>query len=454
MHLNRVMIAAPKSGSGKTMLVTALLELWRLMGKNVFAVKTGPDYIDPLFHESVSGVPSFNLDTFFTDRMQTLELLSKAAADSEYGTCMMEGVMGLYDGIGGVCQEGSSYELAKWTKTPIILVIDAKGSARTLLAVVKGMLAMDEGHLIRGIILNRISENFFERIRTLIQEETGISVVGFLPERKELSIESRYLGLKLPRETDGIRERIRKAAEAICKTLNLDLLIRIAEKTEDITIVSDLRQAVKQKYRIAIAKDEAFCFYYRENLRLLSELGCKFVFFSPIHDKELPENINGMLLGGGYPELFAEKLSENESMKRAVKDAIDDNMPVIAECGGFLYLHEWLSDQNAREYSMCGVVQGRAYYGKRMNHFGYVSLEMQREEGNTFRGLKGHEFHRYDSTNPGRDLLAIKPYDGACYRTGHLQHAQYMGFVHMYLPSLPLFAKGFCKEVAHYAHTG
>lgn len=454
MHLNRVMIAAPKSGSGKTMLVTALLELWRLMGKNVFSVKTGPDYIDPLFHKSVSGVPSFNLDTFFTDRMQTLELLSKAAEDSGYGTCVMEGVMGLYDGIGGVCQEGSSYELARWTKTPVILVIDAKGAARSLLAVIKGMLAMDEGHLIRGIILNRISEGFFERIRTLIRDETGIPVVGFLPERKELSIESRYLGLKLPGEIDGIRERIRRAAEVISETLNLDLLIQITAKTEDISVTSGLRYAVKQKYRIAIAKDEAFCFYYRENLRLLSEMGCEFVFFSPLHDKGLPENINGMLLGGGYPELFAKRLSKNESMRRSVKDAIDDNMPVIAECGGFLYLHEWLSDQNACEYPMCGVVQGRAYYGERMKHFGYVSLEMQMEEGNSFHGLKGHEFHRYDSTNPGRDLLATKPYDGTRYRTGHLQHARYMGFVHVYLPSQPLLAKAFCKEVAHYAYTG
>ena len=520
MKLPRIMIAAPKSGSGKTMLTCVLLELLKNQNKNIFSVKAGPDFIDPLFHETVQGVRCFNLDTFFTDKETTRKLLYEdmitvppewnkdSAGNGQKGTkeqavhpddgqgsnspyCLMEGVMGLYDGIGGVELHGSSYELAQWTQTPVILLVDAKGAGRSLLAVIAGMLEMDTEHLICGVILNRISEGFYPRMKELIESELDICVFGFLPEREELVIESRYLGLVLPDETANISKRIKAAADIARNSINIEEICRVMESAEEIFSDKDdngIKQAAKKgisagcdlpreflasddahpTLSLAIAKDEAFCFYYRENLRMFEQAGFRLVPFSPIRDTALPQGAHALLLGGGYPELHAKALSENHRMCESIREAIRAGMPTIAECGGFLYLHEWLRDREGVKYPMCGVVRSGAFYGRRSTRFGYIIIEETRsdkteddaknpasEAGRLLfngRSVRGHEFHHYESEDCGGDLTAKKPYDGRTYRTGHLFKGQYFGFPHLYLPSAPAFVQSFVKEAESYAH--
>ena len=517
IDLPRMMIAAPKSGSGKTMLSCVLLELLKSENKNIFSVKAGPDYIDPLFHETVQDVRCFNLDTFFTDRQATRKLLYEdminakersrkdnavirkkqecgksmdedAPKENESPFCLMEGVMGLYDGIGGVELHGSSYELAQWTRTPVILVVDAKGAGRSLLATIAGMQKMDTDHLISGVVLNRISEGFYPRIKELIESELDICVFGFLPEREELAIESRYLGLVLPDEIANISKRIKAAADIARNSINIEEICRVMESAEEIFSDQDDNGITKKgisagcdlprdfftsgdahpTLNLAIAKDEAFCFYYRENLRMFEQAGFRLVPFSPIRDTALPQGAHALLLGGGYPELHAKALSENHRMRESIRKAIRAGMPTIAECGGFLYLHEWLRDKEGVKYPMCGVVRAGAFYGRRSIRFGYIIIEetrSDRTEGDAknpaseagrllfkSQSVRGHEFHHYESEDCGGDLTAKKPYDGRTYRTGHLFKGQYFGFPHLYLPSAPAFVQSFVKEAESYAH--
>lgn len=539
MNLPRLMLAAPKSGSGKTMLTCVLLELLKRQNKNVFSVKAGPDYIDPLFHETVQGVRCFNLDTFFADYEMTRRLLCEdlidiAISDGANGDskendakgfcCLMEGVMGLYDGIGGVEMCGSSYELAQWSVTPIVLVVDAKGAGRSLLATISGMLEMDVDGLIRGVVLNRISEGFYPRMRELIEAELHIPVLGFLPEREELAIESRYLGLVLPDEIANLKQRIRKAAEIAENTIDIEEIYRIMESAEEISddnkddsdgwlskcyktesnspkensvdnendtdtenetrvlsksssykdfIASVSLSNMQKPLNLAIAQDEAFCFYYRENLRMFEQAGFRLVPFSPIREEELPENMHALLLGGGYPELYAAELSQNHTMRESIKAAIQSGMPTIAECGGFLYLHERLSDKDGTEYPMCGIIRAGAAYRKRSVRFGYIIIEESRSENSLAEekdtifeedkksktiflseglSVHGHEFHHYESEDCGSDLIATRPYDGSSYQTGHLAAGQYFGFPHLYLPSAPAFVQSFRREVERYAN--
>ena len=499
MKLPRIMIAAPKSGSGKTMLTCVLLELLKNQNKNIFSVKAGPDFIDPLFHETVQGVRCFNLDTFFTDKEMTSKLLYEdmitcssecckdGAGNGQKGTkeqavhpddgqggkspyCLMEGVMGLYDGIGGVELHGSSYELAQWTQTPVILLVDAKGAGRSLLAVIAGMLEMDTEHLICGVILNRISKGFYPRMKELIESELDISVFGFLPEREELTIKSRYLGLVLPDEIANLSKRIKTAADIARDRIDMEAICRVMESAEDIS--GDPNQKRRQRtakgsftgwdlphdgcasgdepptLNLAVAKDEAFCFYYRENLRILEQAGFRLVPFSPIRDKALPPDTHALLLGGGYPELYAGELSANQSMRQSIRQALQSGMPVIAECGGFLYLHEWLRDRENAQYPMCGVLPAGAFYANRSVRFGYIIIE----ETQSGASVRGHEFHHFESEDRGKDLVATKPYDGSSYRTGHFSGGQYLGFPHLYLPSAPAFVQRFVREAEGYAH--
>ena len=361
MKLDRVMIAAPKSGSGKTTITCAILQTLKDMGKQVVSYKCGPDYIDPMFHQRVIGIPSKNLDTFFTGENDTRKLLLKNRTGEEIA--VIEGVMGLYDGLGGVREEGSSYHLAKVTKTPIILVVDAKGMGRSVIPLIAGFLAYDTEHLIRGVILNRMSKSYYEIIKPLIEAELQIRVLGYLAERQQLQIQSRHLGLHLPGEIKEIQRQLEVAAEELQKSVSIETIIQIAASAETIEIekITETTEKITStelitKPLIAVARDEAFCFYYEDNLLLLKEYGADIAYFSPLHDKELPEGSSGLLLGGGYPELYAKELEENTAMRKEIKAAVESGMPVVAECGGFLYLHTAIRDRDGHPYQMAGLL--------------------------------------------------------------------------------------------------
>ena len=456
MKLDRVMIAAPKSGSGKTTITCAILQTLKDMGKQVVSYKCGPDYIDPMFHQRVIGIPSKNLDTFFTGENDTRKLLLKNRTGEEIA--VIEGVMGLYDGLGGVREEGSSYHLAKVTKTPIILVVDAKGMGRSVIPLIAGFLAYDTEHLIRGVILNRMSKSYYEIIKPLIEAELQIRVLGYLAERQQLQIQSRHLGLHLPGEIKEIQRQLEVAAEELQKSVSIETIIQIAASAETIEIekITETTEKITStelitKPLIAVARDEAFCFYYEDNLLLLKEYGADIAYFSPLHDKELPEGSSGLLLGGGYPELYAKELEENTAMRKEIKAAVESGMPVVAECGGFLYLHTAIRDRDGHPYQMAGVLPVACQDTKKLVRFGYIELE--EKESNFLEvgtRIKGHEFHYFDSEKNGEDCIAIKPVTGRTYPCVIEKENVWMGFPHLYYPSNPSFADHFVKKAEQY----
>lgn len=426
----RIVIAAPGSGSGKTFNTIALLESLKSMNKKVYAFKCGPDYIDPLFHKTVLGLPSKNLDLFFTDENRTRGIfLNSNYADIS----VIEGVMGLYDGIGGVTEEASTYHMAKVLKAPVILVMDCRGMSRSIVAELAGFISMDSEKLIKGVILNNMSPSIYVHIKKIIEEKFNVSVLGFLPKQKNFSLDSRYLGLKLPSEIQNLSQEIKFLSEEFSKTVDIEKIISLAEEAEELQTDFYFPDLIQNRIRIAVARDEAFNFYYEDNLQMLRSFGAQVMEFSPLHDEELPHNIDGIILGGGYPELFAEQLSQNHKMRSAIKTAAEKGMPLWAECGGFMYLHEELSDEKNVSYSMCGVIKGKCSYEGKLVRFGYVTLKEL--------NVKAHEFHYYESNASGEYCTAEKPFSGKKYKCGWNINGGYQGFPHLYYASNPDYAK-------------
>lgn len=452
MKPDRIMIAAPASGSGKTTVTCALLELLKEKGLQVVAFKCGPDYIDPMYHRSVIGVPSENLDTFFTEEEKTRRILLESGTEDKIA--VLEGVMGLYDGLGGVREEGSSYHLAQTTRTPIVLVVDAKGMGRSVIALLAGFLAYDKAELIKGVIFNRMSPSYCETIRSLVEEELGICVLGCLPEQKEDTFKSRHLGLYLPQELPKLRQHLQKMAGELQKTVSVDRLLKFAAEAEPLEEVPDKEEKlvyINGNPTIAVAKDEAFCFYYEANLRLLQSCGARLEFFSPLHDRKLPEHCCGLLLGGGYPELYAGELSDNQEMLAIIREKAVDGLPIVAECGGFMYLHSYLEDQEKGRYRLADVVQGGCWYTGKLVRFGYITVQ---DTTGSFLPenaiIKGHEFHYYDSDRNGSDCIAGKPVSGRNYPCIWADQDHFMGFPHLYYPSNPAFAVHFVERAEAY----
>lgn len=459
------MIAAPKSGSGKTMITCALLQLLKDSGKNVLSYKCGPDYIDPMFHKKVLGVPSKNLDTFFTDEKTTVQLFLDERADGDFA--VLEGVMGLYDGLGGIYEQGSSYHLAKVTQTPIILVVDAKGMGKSVLALIAGFLQYDTHHLIKGVLLNRMSKGYYDIIKPLIEKELSVKVVGYFPEQKDIGLSSRHLGLVMPDELSDIKKQLNETADRLKKTIDMDLFIDIAEAADeigdsenaDVYIEKNIGNCDQNEFsqnkaintvNIAVAMDEAFCFYYEDNIRMLEKCGAQLLYFSPLHDTGLPEDCDAMLLGGGYPELYAKELSKNVSMLNAIKKAFRAGMPTVAECGGFMYLHTYIHNQNC-VFDMAGALDGECHFKGKLVRFGYIELA---EKHSNFlppnEKIKAHEFHYYDSTDNGADCIATKPATGRSYDCVISHDNYWLGFPHLYYPSNTHFAESFVRKAYEY----
>lgn len=454
MKFRRVMIAAPKSGSGKTSITCALLQALKSRGERVVSYKCGPDYIDPMFHQKVIDIPSKNLDTFFTGEQETKNLFLKNRSEKEFA--VLEGVMGLYDGLGGIRKEGSSYHLAKLTKTPIILVVDAKGMGRSLLALLSGFLSYDSEKLIKGVIFNRMSKSYYEIIKPLIEEELKLTVLGYFPDCKEFQLQSRHLGLVMPDELGNIKRQLQILSAEFEKSVSIGNIIEIAEQAEELEY-NESNVCLKNCFSdgkspvIAVAKDEAFCFYYEDNLCLLREFGAKLEYFSPIHDTKLPKNCAGLLLGGGYPELYAAELSKNTEMLSEIKKAIEGGMPVVAECGGFMYLHSEIEDKEQHSYPMVGVIPAKCSYTGKLVRFGYIELE---ESTSNFlpkgQRIKAHEFHYFDSEQNGNSCTATKPTTGKSYPCIISNEQQWMGFPHLYYPSNVEFARRFVERVKYF----
>lgn len=479
-YIPRIMIAAPKSGSGKTLMTCALLGALKLNKKDAVSFKCGPDYIDPMFHRTVIGVPAENLDIFFGGEEGVRNRFGYKA--NGHDIAVIEGVMGLYDGMAADSDEASAYHIAKTTGTPIILVIDAKGMSRSICALIRGFLEFDTERLIRGVILNRVNEAVYEMLRPVIEKETGVQAVGYFPQMPEIKIESRHLGLKMPDEIAEIKQQLEVAARQMIKTGGYGRILEIAgaaktqasslkekhrrraEEAEDVLEKNGMPEGKAYSHNVcgigvsegkcvltlAAARDEAFCFYYQANLDMFENAGVKIEFFSPLHDKKLPDKADGLLLCGGYPELYAKQLSENGSMRACVKNAVDNGMPSLAECGGFMYLHDTIKI-NEEEFPMAGVIEGSVSNTGKLVRFGYVEIE---EKEPVFlrdnSRIRGHEFHYFDSTDNGSSCSAVKPVSGKRWECIHAGANHFWGFAHLYYPSAPEFTEHFICEMEKY----
>lgn len=431
----RVMFAATRSGSGKTTVTCGVLAALKKQNIKVQAYKCGPDYIDPMFHRTVLGIDTGNLDTFFAGADAIGRILARDTKEADL--VVMEGVMGYYDGVGGTTTMASSYELSKVTKTPVVLIVDAKGASVTLAAIIRGIMEYKKDSRIVGVILNRVSPMFYSRIRHVIETECGIPVLGYLPEDASFAVPSRHLGLLQPDEMQKQRDWVETVAEAARKTIDIDGILEIAAQAEMLQIQKATGETEKSKfpagYRIGVARDAAFSFYYRENLRMLEDMGATLVYFSPLTDAHVSE-VDALIFGGGYPELYAKQLYENQSMRASVWQALEAGMPCHAECGGFLYLGKSLADAEGNVYEMVGFLDGAGFRTERLQRFGYVELAPQEADAfavNTV--LRGHEFHYWDSTDCGDACLAWKPLSKQkTYPCMVKKKGTFAGFPHLY----------------------
>ena len=452
----RIMLAAPKSGSGKTLLTCGLLEVLRRRGLNPIACKCGPDYIDPMFHRYVLGIPGRNLDSFFLPAEGVREVLVDAVREEQAGIAVLEGVMGYYDGLGGTETSASSWEIAEITDTPAILVLDCKGASLSAAAMASGFLHFRKKSHIAGVILNRVSSMYYERLAAAVEEASGLPVLGYLPESEEYRMESRHLGLFLPGEIDRLRERIGRLADQMEKSIAVERVLEVAgmlslrienkekEKAENESMEAESiakfpacqEQKVTSRVRIGVARDEAFCFYYQENFHLLEQMGAELVYFSPLRDKKIPDRVDGLLFGGGYPENYARELAKNAAMRESIRRSIAAGMPFLAECGGFLYLHRTLEGSDGKHWEMAGVYPFDAYRTNRLRRFGYVRLLTS-----SGQEIHGHEFHYWESEDPGTDWEAVKPTGNRSWRCIHEKGGQIGGFPHLYYASCPDFLR-------------
>lgn len=482
-----ILIAATGSGSGKTMFTCGLLRLLQQKGCCPCAFKCGPDYIDPSFHKRVLGVPSYNLDPFFTEESVLRRLYETHSM--EHDISVLEGVMGYYDGL-GFTDTASTYSVARALDVPVLLLVDCKGMGHSVMAAVEGFVKHRQPSQIAGVVFNRMAPSLYEKAADAVRE-LGIMPLGYLPDNKEFHLESRHLGLVMADEVQNFTERIDAIAGRIAETVDVEGIIKLARNGMSWRAGQSAEAIESNKLntglRIAVAQDEAFCFLYEDNLNFLREKGAEIVSFSPLHDREVPPDCHGLYLSGGYPELYAGQLEQNFSMKKDIRDKIAAGMPCIAECGGFLYLHEQLealekiADRDSQEragnaagqiepekmeqvmkqpmrakkqyfYKMAGVLPARAVNQRRKGHFGYIEITLMHncllgQKGDSFRA---HEFHYWESASEHSDLHVLKPGNGSTWTEGFCTKTLYAGFPHLYFYGSPKVGENFLAAVRSY----
>lgn len=440
-NLARIIIAGTSSGCGKTTVTCALLSAFLQKNIETSSFKCGPDYIDPLFHGKILGLNSSNLDPFFYDD----ETLKALLCENAKGISVIEGVMGFYDGMSIDSTDGSTYTVAKITKTPVILTINCKGTAYSILPVIEGFLKHKNDYNLAGVILNNISKTTYKKMKIVIENyfENKIKIFGYIPRLPDiLKLESRHLGLVTADEIENIKFKLNKLGKYAAKTLDLDMIIETAKSAENLEFSPLEIKSICENVNIAVARDKAFCFYYRDNLRLLEKLGAKLIYFSPLEDELLPENADGLYIGGGYPELYVNVLANNLAVKSSIYKFLKSNKPCIAECGGFMYLTNSIDD-----YPMTGFIEAESYNTHTLSRFGYQNLTSNKDNLLCKKGesFKGHEFHYYDTNNNGADITAVKP-SGLTWQACHMSENLYAGFPHLSFYSNINIAKNFIKK--------
>jgi cobyrinic acid a,c-diamide synthase len=397
--INSVMIAGTNSGCGKTTITLGIMYALSKKGLKVQPFKVGPDYIDTMFQSFATKRKSRNLDSYLLKDEFLEYIYSKNLKDADIG--IIEGVMGFFDGVSGEFIKGSSAFVAKKLGIPVILVIDVKGMSNSVLAVIEGFKEFNNKDWnIKGVILNNISSIYhYELLKESIDKYFGNIVIGYLKKNENLKLKSRHLGLAQEEKIHNLKDKFNLLYDETVKGIDLEKIIKISKEAKNIEVNKNLinLDCVKNT-KIAVAKDKAFNFYYQDNLDLLEDLGCEISFFSPIVDKNIPDNINGIYIGGGYPELFSKELSENISLKDNIKKSAFNKMPIYAECGGLLYMLKSLKPFDDKTYEMTGIIDGIGFMTNKLKRFGYVEIEALTNNLIFKKGekVKAHEFHYSD----------------------------------------------------------
>jgi cobyrinic acid a,c-diamide synthase len=389
------MVAGTASGVGKTTIALTLMAMLRERGLNVQPFKCGPDFLDTGHHGAICGRASRNLDTWMLDRETNRAIFLSASRNAD--AAIVEGMMGLYDGVAGGGEDGSAAQIAKLLALPVVLVIDAGKSARSIAAVVKGFESFDPAVRFAGIVLNHVgSDQHYSLLETAIRSVTTTPLLGYLPMEAAIAISERHLGLHTVEETASVENRRAALSLAGSRHLNIKPLLGLswsgaAAKSE----VVPAQCSEQKRVRIGVARDKAFSFYYEDNFDLLRENGAEIVAFSPLSDSVFPQNLDALYLGGGYPELYADALSRNAPMLAGIRALAEAGKPVYAECGGMIYLGRALTLLDGRSYTMAGVLPMEFAMTSRLVHFGYVDVEFVADcllgaKGTTVRG---HSFH-------------------------------------------------------------
>ncbi len=433
-----IIIAGTQSGVGKTTVSSAVMRALANSGMNTAPFKAGPDFIDPKFHSFVTGNSSYNLDAWMMDE-KTLRYLYKKNSSGK-DIAIIEGVMGLYDGL-GIEGTASTAHVARILEAPVVLVLDGRAISTSIAAIVLGFRNFDRDINLKGVILNNISgERHYQLLQEIIERFTDVECLGYLPLNKEHRLESRHLGLVPVDELHDLKAKVDILAEDVNRFINIKRLKEIADEIDiDDAGFEEIIPCINGKgLRIAVARDEAFNFYYQDNLDLMSGIGMELIEFSPLRDDGLPDDINGVYLGGGFPEIFAGELSKNLSMREDIRAKAEDGMTIFAECGGLMYLTKAIEHQNAR-HEMAGFFDCFVRMTGRLQRFGYVEVEY---DGAV---TKAHEFHHSILEDiKDRDMeyaYSVKKPQGDSWQCGLSKKNVLAGYAHIHFYSNPKFTE-------------
>jgi cobyrinic acid a,c-diamide synthase len=448
------MIAGTGSGCGKTMITCAILSVLKQRNKKTVSFKCGPDYIDPMFLTKAAQTETYNLDSVLMNENGVHYSLRLHTQTCDIA--VIEGVMGLYDGIGDTGNASTNY-LSQITNTPVVLIVNVKGKSLSLCAEIKGFLEFEKNNIV-AIILNRTASAAYPFYKKMIESKVGIRVIGFMPEIPEVSIESRHLGLLTANEISDIQNKIAILAENAEKSICFDTLLELAadakELNETESIFETCSNFQKQNYSVKLyaAYDEAFCFHYEDNHQLFKNLGAELHYFSPLHDRTIPDNADGLLFWGGYPELYAAHLEKNCDLKESIRRKYQLGLPIYAECGGFMYLQESLTDIQGVRYSMLGIIAGNAVMTNRLQNFGYVKLTANHDtmlcsQGDT---INAHSFHYSQSNDEGNVFTATKLSSENSYPCIVAAKNIFAGYPHIHFFGNKKLAEGLIKTCFQY----
>lgn len=447
-------LAAAQSGAGKTTFATALMAAFRQKHYTVQPFKVGPDYIDPMYHTAAAGRPSRNLDSYMLSPEVIRYLFYKHSADADIA--IVEGVMGLYDGLGGDSLVASTAQVAEILDLPVLLLVNGQGMSLSVAALINGYRDFYANIRIGGILLNNVGEGYYHHLKEIIEKHCRLPVFGYLPQRAEFALASRHLGLYCSNEIADLTEKLNALAAAATAHCDLAKLARETIVNIRQTVVPELPPPLTKKVNIGYAWDEAFNFYYQDNLDLLTALGAACVPVSPLRDASLPP-LAGLLLGGGYPERYGKELAANVSFQDALKKALIKGLPCFAECGGFIYLGESISYEG-ETHRLCGFFPHRFVMTDRLQNFGYLEVRFAEDDSSPFASLvlRGHEFHytaRADEGEVRHAYTVVKGSSGKTWRDGYVRGNTLAGYPHFHFWSEPRFAQAFLSLAASYQGT-